>query len=70
MFDILAGFQRTKDWALALEEIIPKRKGVHKKDGAQSSGEEEDASHDQSSVNQPAHSVKDTGSVNNNTNTM
>lgn len=61
MFDILANFHRTKDWALALEEIIPKRKGVHKKDG--DSSDEGDAPRDQRSVNESA-------PQDNNTNTM
>lgn len=67
MFDILAGFHRTKDWAQALEEIIPKRKGVHKKDEDQSSSDEgEDTARGQGSVNQ-ADSVN---ANENNTNTM
>eukprot|EP00029_Vermamoeba_vermiformis_P014849 TRINITY_DN9968_c0_g1_i1.p1 TRINITY_DN9968_c0_g1~~TRINITY_DN9968_c0_g1_i1.p1 ORF type:complete len:331 (-),score=120.93 TRINITY_DN9968_c0_g1_i1:43-1035(-) len=72
VFDILAGFHRTKDWAQALEEIIPKRKGVHKKDEDQSSSDEDEKAHDQSSVNH-TDSVNQADSVNanqNNTNTM
>ncbi len=69
MFDILAGFQRTKDWAQALEEIIPKRKGVHKKEEDQSASDEgEDKSRDQNSVNQ-TDSVNE-NNTSNNTNTL
>lgn len=31
MLDILLSYHHCRDWARALEEVIPKRKGVHKK---------------------------------------
>jgi len=64
VFDILAGFHRTKDWARALEEIIPKRKGVHKKDEEESDEASIDQSRDHDSMNDHSDSVNES---NNNT---